>query len=81
MNREEEKEKAAKEYINNKMWDDEIEECAGCNGFRNDVNWADSHPSRELIEKILSLAYDWDSLDWDGFVDAVKENIWNNEER
>lgn len=79
MNRKEEKENAAKEYINNKMWDDEIEECAGCNGFRNGVNWADSHPSLELVEKIISRAFEgWDFLSpVNELAKLIKEEIEN----
>jgi len=79
MNREEEKEEAAKNYIKNKIWDDSIEECAGCNGFRKGVDWADSHPSLELVEKIISRTFEgWDFLSpVNELAKLIKEEIEN----
>ena len=75
----EEIEKAILEVVDTRVggFDDVIEEVAAHNGFRKGVEWADSHPSRELVEKILNMAYDWDSIEWSGFVDSVKEKLWN----
>ena len=77
MTRQEEVEQAIICNIDTRGFDDVVEEVSAHNGFRKGVMWADKHPSRELIEKILNMAYDWDSENWDGFVDAVKESLWN----
>lgn len=81
MSRKEEIEKAIIENIDTKLFDDASEEVAAHNGFRKGVRWADSHPSRELVEKILNLAYDWDSINWDEFVDSVTSELWNEANR
>lgn len=77
MSREEEKEEAVNKYAENVPAADICEEIYAKNGFRKGVEWADSHPSRELIEEILKLAYDWNNISWDEFVDNTKNKIWD----
>lgn len=43
------------------------------------AEWADSHPSLEIIEKIINLAFDgWDSIeDFHNLAQSIKEEIEN----
>lgn len=75
--RKEELEKAIIEVVDTRLFDEVVEEVAAHNGFRKGVEWADSHPSLDLIKKIIDLAYSWDSLSpFDELAKEIKEEIW-----
>jgi hypothetical protein len=61
--------------------DDVCEECAAANGFRKGANWADSHPSLELVERIINMAFDgWDGIgSFHDLAQSIKEKIENGE--
>ena len=41
------------------------------------MQWADSHPSLELVEKIVELAYSWDSISsFEKLAEQIKEELW-----
>jgi len=78
--REEEIDSAAKEYTSGDIiFDDPCEELCALNGFKSGSSWADKHPSKELIEKIINLAFDeWDSIeDFSDLAQSIKEEIEN----
>lgn len=72
MNRNDEIENAKTYYIENEaVCDDVCEECAAANGFKKGAAWSDKHPSVELIERIVTMAFD----DWNfisGFDELAK---------
>lgn len=68
--------------------DDEIKKAAetSCSifecsiGFELGAKWSDTHPSKELIEKIINMAFDgWDSISsFSDLAQGIKGEIWNN---
>lgn len=80
--RNKEVEKARLNYIENEaICDDICEECAASNGFKKGVQWADSHPSLELVEKIVELAYSWDSISsFEKLAEQIKEELWQQKQ-
>lgn len=71
-------EEAAKEYLEDKIYDDVCEECAARNGFKSGVKWSDSHPSLDLINKVVELAYSWDSVSpFEDLAISIKDKIQN----
>ena len=74
--RKKELEKAIIETIDTRLFDDVVEEVVAHNGFRKGVEWADSHPSLDLIKKIIDLAYSSDISPFDELAREIKEKIW-----
>ena len=82
MNRSDEIEEAKTFYIENEaICDDVCEECAAANGFRKGAVWSDKHPSIELIERIITMAFDnWDSKSgFDELAKSIREELNKNE--
>lgn len=83
MNREEEILDAALDYANNlddvQIKDDFSKLLATSLGqaYIKGAEWADSHPSLELVEKIVELAYSWDSISsFEKLAEQIKEELW-----
>lgn len=71
-------EEVAEKYIENKIYDDVCEEYAAHNGFKSGVEWSDSHPSLDLINKVVELAYSWDSVSpFEDLAISIKNEIQN----
>lgn len=70
--------------------DDEIKKAAEIHcslfecsiGFELGAKWSDTHPSKEIIEKIINMAFDgWDSISsFSDLAQTIKEEIWDNTE-
>jgi len=80
MNRNDEIEDAKTYYIKNEViCDDVCEECAAANGFRKGATWSDKHPSIELIERIITMAFDsWNFISgFDDLAKSIREELDN----
>ena len=75
--RDEEIVKARFNYIEKEaICDDVSEECAASIGFERGTIWSDSHPSLELVEKIINMAFDWDGIgSFHDLAQSIKEEI------
>ena len=80
-NRDDEIEEARINYIENEaVCDDVCEECAASNGFRKGAAWSDKHPSVELIERIITMAFDgWDFISgFDELAKSIRKELDNS---
>lgn len=87
MNREEEILDAALDYANNlddvQIKDDFSKLLATSLGqaYIKGAEWADSHPSLEVVEKIVELAYSWDSISsFEKLAEQIKEELWQQKQ-
>ena len=79
MNREEEIQKAEFEFEFGYPLGVKHDSVVVTESFTAGVKWADSHPSLEVIEKIINLAIDnWDGIeDFHNLAQSIKEKIEN----
>ena len=79
MNREEEIQKAIDSEFKGSCFEDEWDEIMQTGKYKKGIQWADSHPSLEVVEKIINLAFDgWDGIeDFHDLAQSIKEEIEN----
>jgi hypothetical protein len=77
MNREEEIQKAIDSEFKGCCFEDEWDEIMQTGKYKKGIQWADSHPSLELVKKIVELAYSWDSISsFEKLAEQIKEELW-----
>lgn len=81
MNREEEIQKAIDSEFKGKCFEDEWDEIMQTGKYKKGIQRADSHPSLELVEKIVELAYSWDSISsFEKLAEQIKEELWQQKQ-
>lgn len=77
MNREDEIRVAIDSEFDGYCFEDEFDEIMQTGKYKKGIQWADSHPSLELIERIINLAFDgWDSIEsFHDLAQSIKEEI------
>lgn len=77
MNREDEIRVAIDSEFEGYCFEDEFDEIMQTGKYKKGIQWADSHPSLELIERIINLAFDgWDSIEsFHDLAQSIKEEI------
>ena len=77
MNREEEIKKAEDEFEFGYPLGVKHDSVVVKESFTAGAIWADSHPSLELVEKIVELAYSGDSISsFEKLAEQIKEELW-----
>lgn len=77
MNREEEIQKAIDYEFRRSYFEDEWDEIMQTGKYKKGIQWADSHPSLEVIKKIINLVFDsLDGIeDCHDLAQSIKEEI------